>query len=121
MPFKKGEPRPANAGRKRGSKNKASQETEAKAAALGMLPKEFLLYVMNANYKAIKEKKGSITLDMRIDAAGKVAPYIHRKMPQVVQVSDLGDLTDDELRSLIARAESGAVAGEAGGGGTQGT
>jgi hypothetical protein len=112
MPFKKGEKRPENSGRKKGSKNKASSATEQKAAALGMLPKEFLLHVMNGNYKAIKEKKGAIDLDKRLDAAGKVAPYIHRKMPQVVQVSDLSDLTDDELRALIARAESGATAGE---------
>lgn len=119
MPFKKGEPRPPNAGRKRGSKNKASLETEAKAAALGMLPKEFLLYVMNGNFKAIKEKKDAITLDMRIDAAGKVAPYIHRKMPQVLQMSNLGDLTDDELREFIARSESGGV-GAQGGTGSEG-
>jgi hypothetical protein len=102
-------------GRKRGTPNKQTAEVEQKAAILGMLPKEFLLYVMNANFKAINEPEDSITIDMRIDAAGKVAPYIHRKMPQVVQISDLSDLTDDELRQILARAESGATGSEAGG------
>lgn len=100
---------PKTGGRRKGTPNKATGETEQKAAALGMLPKEFLLHVMNGNFKAINEEEGAIDLDKRLDAAGKVAPYIHRKMPQVVQLSDLSDLTDDELRTLIARAESGAT------------
>lgn len=120
MPFKKGDPKPPNSGRKRGSRNKCSNKTEVQAAALGMLPKEFLLHVMNGNHAALGIKPNEITLEMRIDAAGKAAPYVHRKMPQVLQMSNLGDMTDDELRDFIARAESEGTRNPSGDGGAAG-
>jgi hypothetical protein len=72
------------------------------------LPLMFLIETMNND---------TVPLDIRVDCAKAASPYIHRKMPIVVdmpaeqntstliinaQMDRLADLTDDELASFLA-------------------
>ncbi len=69
--FKKGQKRPPNAGRKKGSKNKRTRAKEAAIAASGLTPREFLLALMRNTRK---------DLATRIQAAVAVAPYVHQRL-----------------------------------------
>ena len=47
---------------------------------------------------------------LRLEAAKAAAPYLHRKMPQQIELRNVSDLTDEELRRI---AEGAAVANAA--------
>jgi hypothetical protein len=71
MPRPKGLPK--TGGRKKGSKNKRTEELE-KAAASGMTPLDYLLKVM-------RDKKQDVGI--RVDCAKAAAPYVHaRRAPE---------------------------------------
>ena len=89
-------------------------------AKTGMLPLDFLTAVYRDELWSAYEQQvaadGSsiyyvptktakrivVTLDQRISAAGTAAPYVHRKMPQGIEVSDKGSkqLLATSLRGL---------------------
>jgi hypothetical protein len=60
----------------------------------------------------------TLPAELRLKAAADVAPYVHRRMPQVLEMRDLGDMTDEELRALIASADADPESGGSGEGGT---
>jgi hypothetical protein len=59
----------------------------------------------------------SLPAELRLKAAADVAPYVHRRMPQIMEMRDLGDMTDDELKALIASANLDSESGSSGEGG----
>src|SRR5437762_5261325 len=85
-------PRPAGisktGGRKEGTPNKATATREAEIRAAGMTPLEFMLGVMRDDGK---------TVELRLEAAAKAAPYIHPRLSSVA----LGQCIDVGARLLI--------------------
>lgn len=88
------------AGRKLGSPNKASAERQAKVAATGDTPLEYMLKVM----RDAKAEPGR-----RDDMAKAAAPYVHPKLASMqhtgrnggpIQTVDLTKLSGDELAQL---------------------
>lgn len=88
------------AGRKRGAPNKASAERQAKVAATGDTPLEYMLKVVR-NPKADASR--------RDDMAKAAAPYVHPKLASMqhtgrnggpIQTVDLAKLSGDELDHL---------------------
>lgn len=92
MAFKKGEPRPENAGRKKGSVNKKTQDARELAKRLGVDPLEILFHFASRNWKALGYnsethtkvlKDGGtleverITPEMRLKAATEAVRYIY--------------------------------------------
>src|SRR5690348_9969197 len=67
------------AGRKPGSKNKASAAREKAIAESGLTPLEYMLGVM---------RDEQATRDVRLDAAAKAAPYVHPKLASIVHKGD---------------------------------
>jgi hypothetical protein len=63
-----------NAGRKKGSPNKATAAKAAQVAASGVTPLDLLLQIM---------RDESADLGMRLDAAKAAAPYVHPKLHPV--------------------------------------
>jgi hypothetical protein len=55
-----------------------------------------------------------IDLPLRVEAAGKVAPFVHRRMPQVVEINNLSELSDDELIRLLSNLPADALEDAAG-------
>jgi hypothetical protein len=74
------------AGRKRGSPNRATQERQARVAATGQTPLDFLLSVF---------RDESVDLEARLEAAKAAAAYVHPRLSSI----DIKDLTPP-LRSL---------------------
>lgn len=106
MGFKKGEPRPANAGRKKGSVNQKTQDARALAERLGVDPLEILFHFASRNWKALGYsteyqtkvlKDGGtleverITPEMRLNAAKEAVRYVY---PQTKAV-ELKNGTED--------------------------
>lgn len=104
------------AGRKRGAPNKASAARQAKVAATGDTPLEYMLKVMR-NPKADAGR--------RDDMAKAAAPYVHPKLAsmqhtgrnggpiQTVDVTRLKGMTDKELEVLErALVQIGLVDGD---------
>ncbi len=60
-----------NAGRKRGSPNKATQERQAEVAASGETPLDYMLRVM---------RDQTVDHERRDEMARAVAPYVHPKL-----------------------------------------
>lgn len=79
------------AGRKTGSTNKKSRAVAVAAAALGITPVEVMLEIMRRAHAA-----GDA--DTALEAASKVAVYIHPRLSAVA--IDLGDIDEDDLRRL---------------------
>lgn len=92
MAFKKGEKRPENAGRKKGSVNQKTQDARALAEKLGVDPLEILFHFASRNWKALgyssetttKVLKDGGTLEverispeMRLTAAKEAVRYIY--------------------------------------------
>jgi hypothetical protein len=75
MQFEKGKPRPAGAGRKKGSKNKATKVRAAAVAATGITPLQYLLNILRDERRSTSE---------RMWAAIQAAPYIHRKLAKTI-------------------------------------
>ena len=71
-------PRPAGipktGGRKEGTPNKATAAREAEIKASGATPLDFILGVMRDDSK---------TVEMRLEAAAKAAPYVHPRLSSV--------------------------------------
>lgn len=72
--FKKGDPRPAGAGRKKGSTNKANLAREAEVKATGITPLDYMLRVMR-DPNADEERRDKM--------AAAAAPYVHPKLTTV--------------------------------------
>lgn len=95
--FKKGHKKLG--GSKKGSKHKITILREnARLLALqkGITPLEVLQGISS---------DPTVSLDTRVNAARAAAPYVHRKMPQVLEFRDLRDLTDEQLLKLISDAD----------------
>ena len=78
-PFKRGEPRPANAGRKKGTPNKITESVTdllngIQEQGFSCDPVEFLARVV-ANDKEFFGRKGDIIFGIRLKAAVELAPY----------------------------------------------
>jgi hypothetical protein len=74
LPYPKGKPRPAGAGRKKGTPNKATAAKVAAIAASGLTPLDFMLGVMRDESRDVA---------VRLDAARSAAPYVHPKLSAV--------------------------------------
>ena len=93
------------AGRKQGAPNKATAKRQKEVAASGLTPLDFMLTVL---------RDEAASMDNRMWAAEKAAPYVHAKLASVeVTGKDGGplehhhktsarDLTDDELATIAA-------------------
>lgn len=51
-----------------------------------------------------------ITMRDALDAAKAAAPYLHRKQPTVVEIRDITELTDEELRRIADRSKAAVAA-----------
>jgi hypothetical protein len=106
MAFKKGQPRPENAGRKKGSVNKKTHDARELAERLGVDPLEILFHFASRNWKALGYnseymtkvlKDGGtleverITPEMRLNAAKEAVRYVY---PQTKAV-ELKNGTED--------------------------
>lgn len=91
MPFQPGKPRPANAGRRAGTPNKATQTKEQAVAETGLTPLEILLRIARGQNIDSQDPglPGSVPYEIgvRRDCARDAAPYVHRKMPKEVEVA----------------------------------
>ena len=97
MPFQKGDPKPTNSGRKKGSTNKRTLEIEQAIAAEGMTPLAFMLAVLRDPHSSDKDRQW---------AADAAAPYVHARRSSVEsrnlniavdRDSDLNLMTQTEL------------------------
>jgi hypothetical protein len=92
MAFKKGESRPENAGRKKGSVNQKTKDARELADKLGVDPLEILFHFASRNWKALGYaseyhtkvlKDGGtleverITPEMRLNAAKEAVRYVY--------------------------------------------
>ena len=97
-------PRPAGipktGGRKEGTPNKATATREAEIRAAGMTPLEFMLGVMRDDEK---------TVEMRLEAAAKAAPYVHPRLSSVALGNKDGEpfqiSVEDRAREIAERHE----------------
>jgi len=97
MPFKKGQKKAG--GRAKGTINKSKKAILDKAKKKGITPLDYLLEVLN------NKKTDERT---RIEAAKAASPYIHRKMPQSIENTDmnkLADKSDKELEDMLRGVE----------------
>lgn len=62
------------AGRKAGSPNKRTIETQAKVQASGLMPLDYMLSVLRDGTADVKD---------RMDAAKSAAPYLHAKLSSI--------------------------------------
>lgn len=91
-----------NAGRKKGSisKNKIALDDIKKEIENGdqLAPVQVMIYIMNASLESGRH-------DVALDAAAKVAPYLHAKLIESKNENTLtkkiSDMTDDELHMLV--------------------
>lgn len=79
MAFVKGKPRPANAGRRKGTPNKATQTLEDKCREYGVDPFEVLLQLCSSEDEGV-----------RLGAAKEACKYIHPQR-KALEVSNAGD------------------------------
>lgn len=84
------------AGRPKGTRNKRTQETIAKAEAAGMLPHEFLLAVSRG--EAVGDYQP--TFDERLEAAKAAAPYYAPKLAAIEHSGDMTVRHEDVLAEL---------------------
>lgn len=78
MPFEAGQPRPENAGRKKGSLNKKNQEIVELAEELNCSPAKILMLIAIGDQDSLKSDK-PIDLYTRMNAADKLMPYLYGK------------------------------------------
>lgn len=95
--MKNGGKRPG-AGRKPGSKNKATLAREQAIAESGMTPLQYLLSIV----QDVKQEQTA-----RVDAAKAAAPYVHPRLASIEHSGEIGskpprEMTDHELDSEIA-------------------
>jgi hypothetical protein len=88
------------AGRKRGSRNRRSEEAYMTARASGALPLDRMLEWMNND---------DLPVEFRADMAKAAAPYVHPRLSAVTKTAnsvDLSKLTDKQLdRAIELRRE----------------
>lgn len=93
----KGGARPG-AGRKKGSKNKATKkrtEVAAKALKAGITPLDFMLNVMRAPIPADVEPGVKVAMiGQRFEAAKAAAPYVHPRLTAVEHTGKDGEPID---------------------------
>lgn len=87
------------AGRKRGSPNKATRARQERAAAGGLMPVDYLLSVM---------RNSRMPTATRVEAAVKVAPYLHPKLaavePNATQPSEVIEkLANERVQQIFAQ------------------
>jgi hypothetical protein len=107
MTFIKGEPRPPNAGRKKGSRNKrtvALAEASHEAIRSGSTPLDFLLQVLRDPAKDDR---------LRLDAAKAAAPYCHQRLT-VAEDANRTQWDDPEKSSDQIRADLDRLLAEMG-------
>lgn len=107
MTFIKGEPRPPNAGRKKGSRNKrtvALAEASHEAIRSGLTPLDFLLQVLRDPAKDDRS---------RLDAAKAAAPYCHQRLT-VAEDANRTQWDDPEKSSDQIRADLDRLLAEMG-------
>lgn len=68
-----------------------------------MTPLDFLVAVYHNDYKKVRCRKNTLTVDIRLDAAKAAAPYIHSRMAQKVEVDHKVDYAR-ELKGAEQRA-----------------
>lgn len=78
-------------GRVKGTPNRVTAEREAKIAAAGLTPLDYMLTILRDEAKPEAE---------RFEAAKAAAPYCHAKLAN--SVIDLGSNTIDRLAEIIA-------------------
>lgn len=105
--------------KREGSKTRITNLQRAVVAKTGMLPLDFLTAVYRDELYTEYERKVThegavyfvptpkatkvkVTLDQRIRCAADAAPYVHRKMPQGIEVNDKQEkiITHQQLRQL---------------------
>ena len=79
MPFKKGQPRPANSGRKRGSLNRATVSANEIANSLGCNPLEILCMFAVGDWQGLGYESDVIAPELRLKAAQQACEYIFPK------------------------------------------
>ena len=97
-------PRPAGipktGGRKEGTPNKATAAREAEIKASGATPLDFMLGVMRDDGK---------TVETRLEAAAKAAPYVHPRLSSVALGNKDGEpfqiSVEDRAREIAERHE----------------
>ena len=95
-------------GRPKGVPNKANAARQAAIAASGLTPLEYMIAVM---------RDENNPTDVRLDAAGRAAPYVHPKLAQMqvtgkdggpIQVEDATKAAlVDKILSLVAATPKG--------------
>lgn len=121
MPFKKGEPRPANSGRKKGTPNKLKQRARDLADEMGVDPLRILLLFAAEDWKALgypdREKVVNVTdtgekiydyvisPSMRVSSAKEAAQYIFpkRKQTDIGEDNKVGQTVADALKEIAGR------------------
>lgn len=84
------------AGRPKGARSKSSiaaEELQSKALEDGLSPLAFMLGVMRGTITDRKDAEGSpipMPMEFRGEMAGRAAPYLHKRMPQVLEGSGDG-------------------------------
>jgi hypothetical protein len=74
----------AGAGRKKGIPNKKTADVQAKVAASGVTPLEYMLSQMRKPYPRRASVAQKIAMDnMRFEAAKAAAPYVHAKLASI--------------------------------------
>jgi hypothetical protein len=92
--------RKPNAGRKRGTHNKRTEQQIEEAKKGGILPLEYLLSIMR-NENEPKE--------LRISCARDAAPYLHPRLQSITHKEEQIDptkMTDEQLAAAIQLLES---------------
>ena len=67
-------------GRTKGTPNRRTVQREKQAKEFGLTPLDYMLYCLNDE---------TLPVDIRLEAAGKAAPYVHRKLPTALEITDM--------------------------------
>jgi hypothetical protein len=91
-------------GRKKGSPNKRTAETQRAVEESGVTPLEFMLDIMRTEMPDITDPKVKLeAIAMRFEAAKAAAPYVHAKLASVEMNATVTTRTlDQELAALNA-------------------
>jgi hypothetical protein len=107
MAWPKGKPRPAGAGRQKGSRNKRTQEVLDKAAELGITPLEVMLQTMRDAWDLATAPAEDVDMSptdrltakmSAVAIAEKAAPYLHPRLASVESVNT----NDTTVRTISA-------------------
>lgn len=100
----------AGAGRKKGTPNKRTAETQRKAEESGVTPLEFLLKIMRQETSHEDPKVMVAREGLAFEAAKAAAPYVHARLASVELKGSLRvtttDLSDDDLAAIATGRRS---------------